>query len=68
MIPESVTSIGEYAFAGCGSLTSVTIKNGSTDVGYGAFSNHGASLVIRAAAGSCVGRYAAENNIKFEAI
>ena len=36
-IPNSVTSIGEFAFKGCSSLTSVTIPNSVTSIGYGAF-------------------------------
>ena len=36
-IPNSVTSIGEYAFAGCSSLTSVTIPNSVTSIGEYAF-------------------------------
>ena len=36
-IPNSVTSIGEYAFCYCGSLTSVTIPNSVTSIGKGAF-------------------------------
>ncbi len=35
-IPNSVTSIGDYAFAGC-SITSITIPNSVTSIGYGAF-------------------------------
>ncbi len=36
-IPNSVTSIGNYAFYGCLSLTSVTIPNSVTSIGYEAF-------------------------------
>jgi len=36
-IPNSVTSIGNWAFGGCSSLTSVTIGNSVTSVGLGAF-------------------------------
>ena len=38
-IPDSVTSIGQHAFCGCSSLTSVTIPNSVTRIGKGAFSN-----------------------------
>ena len=36
-IPESVTSIGDYAFAGCVSLTSIVIPESVTSIGEGAF-------------------------------
>ena len=36
-IPNSVTSIGEYAFLGCSGLTSVTIPNSVTSIGGAAF-------------------------------
>ncbi len=36
-IPESVTSIGYWAFEGCGALTQVNIPNGVTSIGEGAF-------------------------------
>ena len=36
-IPDSVTSIGDYAFASCTSLTSVTIPNSVTSIGDCAF-------------------------------
>ena len=38
IIPNSVTSIGEWAFVGCSGLTSVTIGSGVTSIGWGAFS------------------------------
>ena len=34
-----VTSIGEYAFCDCYSLTSIVIGNSVTSIGYGAFEN-----------------------------
>jgi BspA type Leucine rich repeat region (6 copies) len=37
-IPNSVTSIGDYAFYGCTGLTSVTIPNSVTSIGQYAFS------------------------------
>ena len=36
-IPDSVTTIGDYAFAWCGSLTSVTIPDSVTTIGEDAF-------------------------------
>ena len=39
IIPNSVTSIGSYAFLGCSGLTSVTIPNSVTTIGDGAFCN-----------------------------
>ena len=39
IIPEGVTSIGEYAFSGCSSLTSVTIPEGVTSIDDFAFSS-----------------------------
>lgn len=36
-IPNSVTSIGEYIFAGCSGLTSVVIPNSVTSIGNNAF-------------------------------
>ena len=37
IIPESVTSIGNYAFCGCKVLTSITIPESVTSIGNGAF-------------------------------
>ncbi len=47
VIPNSITSIGEYAFAGCAGPTSVTIPNGVTNIDFGAFTDCGfASITI----------------------
>ena len=37
IIPNSVTSIGNYAFSGCSGLTSLTIPNSVTSIGNNAF-------------------------------
>ena len=39
VIPDSVTSIGESAFSGCNSLTSITIPDSVTSIGDDAFRN-----------------------------
>ena len=39
VIPEGVTSIGNNAFSGCRSLTSITIPESVTNIGNGAFNN-----------------------------
>ena len=37
-MPDDITSIGDYAFSGCTSLTSITIPDSVTNIGYSAFS------------------------------
>lgn len=37
IIPDSVTSIGSFAFSGCSSLTNITIPNSVTSIGFFAF-------------------------------
>ena len=37
VIPDGVTSIGDYAFTNCSELTSITIPNSMTSIGYFAF-------------------------------
>lgn len=38
IIPNTVTSIGDYAFSGCSSLTNISIPNSVTSIGNNAFS------------------------------
>ena len=40
VIPDSVTSIGEYAFWVCDSLTSVVIGDSVTSIGYDTFAEN----------------------------
>ena len=37
IIPDGTTEIGDYAFCGCSSLTSITIPEGVTEIGSSAF-------------------------------
>ena len=46
IIPNIVTSISNYAFSFCPSLTSVTIGNSVTSIGSNGFSNNGLTEVI----------------------
>ena len=39
IIPDSVTTIGQYTFYNCSSLTSIIIPDSVTTIGYGAFYN-----------------------------
>ena len=58
-IPNSVTSIGNYAFWGCRGLTSVIIPKSVTSIGYYAFySCHGLTSVTIPNAVTSIGNYA----------
>ena len=46
VIPDSVTSIGKYAFYGCRSLTSIMIPDSVTSIGNGAFNRCGSLINI----------------------
>jgi len=46
IIPNSVTSIGDYAFYGCLSLNSVTIPNSVTNIGAYAFASESIGIAI----------------------
>lgn len=64
LIPEGVTSIGEYAFASSYSLESVTIPKSVTDIGFEAFDS---IVTIQGEAGSYVETWAKENGYAFVA-
>ena len=61
-IPNSVTSIGKYAFSNCKGLTSVTIGNSVTSIGEYAFSNcTGLTSVTIGNSVTSIGDYAFSN-------
>ena len=64
-IPNSVTTIGGSAFAGCSGLTSVTIPNSVDTIGYYAFSNTGLTSItipenVKYVGGTAFGNYESE--------
>ncbi len=64
VIPDSVTSIGDYAFYDCSSLTSITIPDSVTSIGSSAF--YGCSnLTLAVKLGSYAHTYAISNNLPY---
>lgn len=61
-IPNSVTSIGDYAFVGCSNLTSVIISSGVTNIGADVFLY---PVTIYGYMGSYAQTYANEQSIPF---
>ncbi len=58
-IPNSVTSIGGWAFSGCSGLTSVVIPNSITSIGWAAFSDcSGLTSVVIPNSVTSIGDYA----------
>ncbi len=65
IIPSSVTSIGDWAFSGCTSLTSVTIPNSVTSIGNNVFSACNSLTSVAINSPDIVGKkYTFSSNIK----
>ena len=61
-IPNSVTSIGNYAFSECSSLTSITIPNSVTSIGNYAFYGCTALVTLNYNAKNCTTAWNSTNN------
>ena len=69
VIGKGITKIGEMEFGGgCNSLTSITISEGTTEIGDNAFWNVNKNCIIYGYIGSTAETYATENNIAFKTI
>lgn len=66
ILPEDVTKIGEYAFAGT-SLEKVYVPSGVTEIGERAFTGKTGDITIWTNAESYAKTYAVENRIPYEA-
>ena len=66
-LPASVTSIGWFAFYGCGALKTVTLGEAVSTIGYAAFDGCPKSLIICGAAGSYAEKYAMSYGLQFRA-
>ena len=64
IIPDTVTEIGEYAFADCEGLVSVTIPGSVNKIGQKVFDGC-SNLTIITTAGSTAEQYAAAENIAY---
>ena len=60
VIPDSVTSIGTYAFSGCENLTGITIPDSVTSIGEYAFGRSGLTSVTIPDSVASIGEYAFE--------
>lgn len=66
-VPDSVTKIADYAFAGCSLLQSVEIPAAVTDIGIGVFNDCGNDLVLEVKPNSSAEKYARRNDLQYNA-
>jgi hypothetical protein len=66
VLPENVERIGDLAFSGCKSMTSITIKNPNCVLNADILFSSGKQVVICAHAGSAAQKYAEEKGYQFK--
>lgn len=66
-LPDSVTSIGWFAFYGCSALQTVTMGASVTSIGYAAFDGCPKSMTVCGTQGSYAQKYAASYGLQFKA-
>lgn len=67
-LSENLADIGDFAFASCNELKTVTILNDNVKIGKDVFDEAAAGLVIKAFNGSAAQKYAEENEITFSSL
>ncbi len=68
VIPDSVTTIGDYVFYDCDSLTAVSIPNSITTIGYGAFSDCNFGYLILPESLDSISKSSFANNTNLAAV
>lgn len=68
IVPNSVTSIGDYAFYNCKKLTSITIPNSVTLIGDYTFGNTGLKSIIIPNSVTSIGDFAFRNCTKLTSV
>ncbi len=67
-LPDSVVSIGWFAFDGCTRLTAITVPSSVKKIGYGAFGSADSSLTVYCHSGSFALEYAKSYGLSYTII
>ncbi len=64
-LPDSITTIGDYAFWSCTSLTSITLPDSVTTIGVGAFAKCPTTLTLTIPRDSWLVQWCEDNNLRY---